>query len=110
MTNTAFEIFYDKIKDMEFARSERDLAKLAFKAVMESLVEAVEKEGKVTVRGYGTFYLRENKPRKIKSPLTKGKLVRTKKSYSLRFKPSVAVKKRLSEALQASRNIRRRKK
>lgn len=54
---------------------------------LEIIKQALEKEGKVMISGFGTFLVNEKKPRKGRNPQTGESLILRERKV-LRFKPS----------------------
>jgi nucleoid DNA-binding protein len=65
-------------------------------AMLEILTEALLSEGRVELRGFGSFEVREIKAHSTVLPAT-GETLRVKKSYTVDFKPSKKLKTSLRE-------------
>lgn len=82
------------------------LAKTSVRAVLEAIVNSkpgngvvateLKKGGKVTISGFGTFFLRVRKARQARNPKTGATVKVAKRSYPA-FKPSKSLKEALKK-------------
>ena len=73
------------------------LAKQIVKEVFSSIIDTVIKEGRLEMRNFGVFSIRERKPRKARNPKT-GAEVSLPARKVMVFKPGYNVKKKLSRS------------
>mgnify|MGYP001585746276 FL=1 len=73
------------------------LAKQIVKEVFSSIIDTVIKEGRLEMRNFGVFSIRERKPRKARNPKT-GAEVHLPARKVMVFKPGYNVKKKLSRS------------
>ncbi len=71
-------------------------AEVALKAMMESVIEALENKEKVQLIGFGTFETRERAERKGRNPRTKEEMV-IPASVVPAFKPGKEFKERVNK-------------
>ncbi|MBI4712991.1 MAG: HU family DNA-binding protein [Planctomycetes bacterium] len=69
-------------------------AKKAIQAALDIIIDTVIREGRLELRNFGVFILKERKPRKARNPKT-GKEVMVPKRKVIVFKVGCNVKKRL---------------
>ena len=67
----------------------------ALKATLEAITEAVKKDDKVVLVGFGTLYAKERKAREGRNPAT-GKKIKIKASKSPAFKAGKSFKDQLN--------------
>ena len=65
----------------------KELIEVAVDELLELIVEEVRKGGKVKIRGFGKFYLKETSPRTARNPRT-GERVEVPARKVFAFKPS----------------------
>jgi nucleoid DNA-binding protein len=82
-----------KIVSNETGIHEKDVT-LVTDILIDEISKAILTEGKVTLRGLGTFLKKEMKSRNYSHPQT-GELIKVPKRESIRFKVSTVLKKRL---------------
>lgn len=75
--------------------SERDIS-LAVNSLLEQMSEALTKNQRIEIRGFGSFSLRYRPPRLAHNPKTGQKLM-TKPKYAVHFKPGKDLKERVDE-------------
>ncbi len=75
--------------------------KIVVESLLDTISEFVEKGRTIEIRGFGTFYTKERKPRPARNPRT-GDVVPLPKRIVPLFKYSNDLKKRISSALQSS--------
>ena len=86
---TRAQLVYKLSERMDVSRKEADLYLTVF---LDSIVETLQKDGRVVVHGFGSFKVNEYKARTAKKPLT-GELIQ----LPVRRKPSFHVGKELRE-------------
>lgn len=64
--------------------------------VLEEISEALEEGGRVELRGFGAFSVREREPRKARNPKN-GEEVRVGKRYSIYFRTGKELKERIKD-------------
>ena len=70
------------------------LAKQIVKEVFDSIIDIVIKEGRLEMRNFGVFSIRERKPRKARNPKTGAQVMLSARKVMV-FKPGCNVKKKL---------------
>jgi len=73
------------------------LAKQIVKEVFSSIIDTVIKEGRLEMRNFGVFSIRERKPRKARNPKTGAEVLLPARKVMV-FKPGYNVKKKLSRS------------
>lgn len=73
------------------------LAKQIVKEVFSSIIDTVIKEGRLEMRNFGVFSIKDRKPRKARNPKT-GAEVSLPARKVMVFKPGYNVKKKLSRS------------
>ncbi|MEW6026550.1 MAG: HU family DNA-binding protein [Planctomycetota bacterium] len=73
------------------------LAKRIVKEVFSTVINTVMKEGRLELRNFGVFSIKERKPRKARNPKT-GAEVSLPARKVLVFKPGYNVKKKISRS------------
>jgi integration host factor subunit beta len=71
----------------EFPRLTKSQISLAIDSILESIVDAVAFDGKVEIRGFGTFSKKYIRPRKFTNPKTK-EVSYLGETATMHFKPS----------------------
>jgi len=64
--------------------------------IFDSIVKTLVEEGRVELRNFGVFEVRQRKARKGRNPRT-GKTVMVPKRYTVTFKPGQVMKQRVAE-------------
>jgi integration host factor subunit beta len=67
----------------------------AVKGILDHLAETLAAGGRIEIRGFGSFMLRQQQPRLTRNPLT-GEPVQLGEHYRLHFKPGLALRDRLN--------------
>ena len=85
-----------KAELIEKIATDADISKVAAAAALKSFTDAVtaalkEKEGKITLTGFGTFQKVHRKARQGRNPKT-GEAIKIKASNSVKFKASQTLK------------------
>ena len=70
---------------------------LAVKVILEYLAQALVNNGRVEIRGFGSFSLHYRPPRKAHNPKT-GARVFTEAKYTPHFKPGKELRERVNES------------
>lgn len=66
--------------------------------IIDQLIESIASGQRIEIRGFGSFSLRERRPRTGRNPRT-GEAVQLATRYSPRFKPGLALRERVNEGL-----------
>ncbi|MCP3679821.1 MAG: integration host factor subunit beta [Gammaproteobacteria bacterium] len=69
----------------------------AVNIILASVVNTLVNDGRVEIRGFGSFALRYRPPRRAHNPKTGEKLV-TAPKYAIRFKPGKEVRERINQS------------
>lgn len=69
---------------------------VAVKHLIESMVAALSKGNRIEVRGFGSFALRQRKPRLARNPKT-GEQLHTPPKHAVHFKPGKELKERVND-------------
>lgn len=72
--------------------------KIVVEEFLETIARYLEAESTIEIRGFGTFYTKERKPRPARNPKT-GEVVPLDRRLAPLFKYSSELKRRISEAL-----------
>ncbi len=72
--------------------------KIVVEEFLETIGRCLEEEATIEIRGFGTFYTKERKPRPARNPKT-GEVVPLKRRLAPLFKYSSELKKRIAESL-----------
>lgn len=89
----------DIISKQQLSLSEKDIA-LAVNSVIEQMSNTLSDNGRIEVRGFGSFSLHYRPSRKAHNPKTGHKLI-TKPKYAVHFKPG----KEMRERVDASQHL-----
>ncbi|QQS16663.1 MAG: HU family DNA-binding protein [Neisseriales bacterium] len=65
--------------------------------ILDSMIQAIRKEQRIEIRGFGAFFLRYRQARTSRNPKT-GQSVQTPAKYRLHFKPGKDLKERINRA------------
>ena len=65
--------------------------------IFDGIIDLAEKEGEVSIVGFGKFYLYSHSPRPVRNPRTGEEMI-LKPYNSIKFKPSHKIKKRLKDS------------
>ena len=71
---------------------EHSVADQAIKSILGQMAEALEKGNRIEIRGFGSFEIRQRKPRKARNPRT-GETVHLAERRAVHFKPGKELKK-----------------
>lgn len=69
----------------------------AVNIILTSIVNTLVNDGRVEIRGFGSFTLRYRPPRRAHNPKTGEKLV-TAPKYAIRFKPGKEMRERINQS------------
>ncbi len=75
----------------------RNAAEKAVKAVLDSILDGVERDGSVSIAGFGTFERKERAARTGRNPRT-GESLEIPASTTVGFRPAAALKRTAVEA------------
>lgn len=73
------------------------LAKQIVKEVFSTVIDTVVKEGRLELRNFGVFSVKERKPRKARNPKTGAEVLLPARKVMV-FKPGYNVKKKISRS------------
>ncbi|MFH0809491.1 MAG: HU family DNA-binding protein [Pseudomonadota bacterium] len=73
------------------AQIKRSEAEKALSAITEGIAQALKKDGKMTLTGFGTFMVTKRKARTGRNPAT-GEPIEIEAGNSIRFKPGKGLK------------------
>lgn len=73
------------------------LAKQIVKEVFSTVIDTVAKEGRLELRNFGVFSVKERKPRKARNPKTGAEVLLPARKVMV-FKPGYNVKKKISRS------------
>jgi len=73
------------------------LAKQIVKEVFSTIIDTVAKEGRLELRNFGVFSVKERKPRKARNPKTGAEVLLPARKVMV-FKPGYNVKKKISRS------------
>ncbi|MBI5778807.1 MAG: HU family DNA-binding protein [Planctomycetes bacterium] len=73
------------------------LAKQIVKEVFSVVIDTVAKEGRLELRNFGVFSIKERKPRKARNPKTGAEVLLPARKVMV-FKPGYNVKKKISRS------------
>lgn len=67
----------------------------AVKGILDHLAETLAAGGRIEIRGFGSFVLRQHQPRLTRNPKT-GEPVQLGEHYRVHFKPGLALRERIN--------------
>ncbi len=91
--STLIEKVSEKVKDLTLKQTE-----IVVETVFESIKEALARNEKIEIRGFGNFRLKERQPRNARNPKT-GEKVEVPSKMAVRFKAGKALREALNPDL-----------
>ncbi len=88
--STLIENVSEKVKDLTLKQTE-----IVVETVFESIKEALSRNEKIEIRGFGNFRLKERQPRNARNPKT-GEKVEVPSKMAVRFKAGKALREALN--------------
>ena len=88
--STLIEKVSEKVKDLTLKQTE-----IVVETVFESIKEALARNEKIEIRGFGNFRLKERQPRNARNPKT-GEKVEVPSKMAVRFKAGKALREALN--------------
>ncbi len=88
--STLIEKVSEKVKDLTLKQTE-----IVVETVFESIKEALTRNEKIEIRGFGNFRLKERQPRNARNPKT-GEKVEVPSKMAVRFKAGKALREALN--------------
>lgn len=91
MTKTEFTTYLAQKHSLPYAEAEK-----ALNAVLDSIEDALFKDGRVALPGLGVFQRKERAARQGRNPAT-GEAMEIPASWTILFRPAAALKRELEE-------------